>query len=248
MFYPRGDDRLRCSETLADDGLHLLINSELLFRHLAEGPEPLSDLGARASWFEPAFPEALFYDDRAPGARAGKRSFLFYARPNNLRNLYWRGLEAVCAAIEEGILAPDMWTFTFVGKDIERISLPGDVIPEVFENLPWDRYAGLVRRADLGLALMDTPHVSYPPLDLAASGAVVVTNRCGVKQSLERYSRNIITVSPSVEDITGGLASGVRLLMDEPTRRLNYSESSIERDWRRTLEAAVEACATWVEG
>lgn len=248
MFYPRGDDRLRCSETLADDSLHLLINSELLFRHFAEGPEPLTDLGGRASWFEPAFPEALFYDDRAREARSGKRSFLFYARPNNLRNLYWRGLEAVCAAIEEGVLAPDTWTFTFVGKDIERISLPGDVVPEVFENLPWDRYAHLVRGADLGLALMDTPHASYPPLDLAASGAVAVTNRCGVKQSLERYSRNIITVSPSVEDITRGLASGVRLLMDEPTRRLNYSESSFERDWRRTLEATVEACATWVEG
>lgn len=248
MFYPHGDDRLRCAETLADEGLRLLINSELLFRHLTTGPQTLGDLSGRACWFEPAFPEALFYDDGTREARTGKRSLLFYARPNNLRNLYWRGLEAICAAIEEGVLNPDMWRFIFVGKDIQPVSLPGDVIPEVFENLPWDRYASLVRGADLGLALMDTPHVSYPPLDLAASGAVVVTNSCGVKQSLERYSRNIITVPPSVEDITRGLASGVQLLRDETSRRRNYLESSLERDWRRTLAATVDTCAAWVEG
>lgn len=248
MFYPHGDDRLRCAETLAHSDLHLLINSELLFRHLAEGPEPLQNLPARAQWFEPAFPDSLFYDDLSRGRGSGKLTFFFYARPHNLRNLFWRGLEAISTAIEEGILDPEMWTFTFVGRDVERVVLPGGVVPEVVENLPWHRYADLVRGVDLGLALMDTPHVSYPPLDLAASGAVVVTNTCGLKQSLASYSRNIITVPPSVQDIRRGLAEAVTLALDEPRRRLNYSESHIQRDWRGTLETTVQACATWVEG
>ena len=38
--------------------------------------------------------------DSARGVRTGKRNFIFYARPKNLRNLYYRGLEAIAGAIE----------------------------------------------------------------------------------------------------------------------------------------------------
>jgi SAM-dependent methyltransferase len=248
MFYPRGDDRLRCAETLADPDLHLLVNSELLFRHLAEGPEPLEGLAGRAQWFEPAFPADLFHDSARTRASGGKRTLFFYARPNNLRNLYWRGLEALTAAIEEGVLDPGEWNFLFVGRDIEPVSLPGGVVPEILENLAWDRYADVVRGVDLGLALMDTPHVSYPPLDLAASGAVVVTNACGPKQSLDRYSANIITVPPSVDALVRGLAAGVEMIADDEGRRRNAAESRIQRDWRTAAETAIDTCLTWMAG
>jgi SAM-dependent methyltransferase len=248
MLYPRGDDRLRCSETLARSDLHLLINSELLFRHLSEGADQLVGLDDRAHWFEPAFPDSLFYDNPDRERADGKRNLLFYARPDNPRNLFWRGVEAISLAIEEGILDPQRWAFTFVGKEIERVSLPGGVVPEFLENLPWDRYADVVRGVDLGLALMATPYASHPPLDLAASGAVVVTNTCGVKQSLDMYSQNIITTPPGVEDICRGLAAGVALALDESKRRLNYSEAQIPRDWRNTLETTIQKCATWIEG
>ena len=64
---------------------------------------------------------------------------------------------------------------------------------------------------DLGLCLMDTPHPSYPPLDLAASGAVVVTNTHGSKKSLEEWSRNIIAAPPSVSALIDALRDGVKL-------------------------------------
>ena len=38
MFYSRGYERLRCSEVIADERLHTLVNTELLFRYLADGP------------------------------------------------------------------------------------------------------------------------------------------------------------------------------------------------------------------
>ncbi len=127
------------------------------------------------------------------------------------------------------------------------MKLPGDVVPEIRENLSWERYADVVRMADLGLALMDTPHASYPPLDLAASGAVVVTSSCGVKVSLEEQSTNIITVPPTVSDICAALRRGVALVDDEPQRRQNYERSGIERDWRATLAPAIRQCAQWVQ-
>jgi hypothetical protein len=105
----------------------------------------------------------------------------------------------------------------------------------------------VVRSVDLGLALMDTPHPSYPPLDLAASGAVVVTNSCGNKVSLEGYSKNIIVVPPSVAELRGGLADATALLDDDATRRHNYAHSGIQRDWRATLEETIQRCASWIE-
>ena len=37
MFYPYGDERLRCSETLRDPDVRFVVNTEALFRHLVGG-------------------------------------------------------------------------------------------------------------------------------------------------------------------------------------------------------------------
>ncbi len=58
LFYARGDEQLRCAETLGQSNLHCLVNSALLYRHFTQGPEPLAQLEGRALWFEPAFPSA----------------------------------------------------------------------------------------------------------------------------------------------------------------------------------------------
>src|SRR5438067_1217967 len=140
----------------------------------------------------------------APPAPSGNRAarpyrFLYYARPNNVRNLFYRGLEAIHEAVAAGILDPQQWELCFVGKDIPRLRLANQVEPKRYQNLSWQAYAALVREIDLGLCLMYTPHPSYPPLDLAASGAVAVTNRFGnAKHSLDQYSKNIICPEPSV--------------------------------------------------
>ena len=155
MFYPYGDERLRCSETLRVSGVRFVVNTEALFRHLVDGPEPLPNLGTDGVWFEPAF---LAAGDRQRLRHNGKRNFLFYARPNNLRNLYWRGLEAMEACIEEGILDPEAWDIHFVGRDLEDIVLPRGVRPRLAQNLPWGEYLSLVRQMDVDLSLMDTPH------------------------------------------------------------------------------------------
>jgi hypothetical protein len=235
-FYPLGDDHLRARETMADPSLLYVVNSELLRAHLqAEGLAP----GGIA--FEPAFAAAAYYPqaDRPDG----RRNFFFYARPHNPRNLYWRGLQALGAAIDERILPAGDWNFTFVGNATTDMLLPGGARPRVLHSLPWAEYASLVRRMDLGLSLMDTPHPSYPPLDLAASGAVVVTNRFGIKQSLTRYSPNILCVEPTVEGLVEGLRRGVALASDRPAREANFAAQALQRDWAQALEPVLELLA-----
>ena len=227
MFYPAGDEQLRCREVLDDTRLRFIINTAALRDHLIQ--EGLRGVAANSVAFEPAFPDGIYHRERQP--RQGPRRFFFYARPNNDRNLFLRGVEAIAAAIEQGVLPARDWDYHFVGKDVPRILLPGGVQPHIAQNLPWASYAALIRSIDVGLSLMYTPHPSYPPLDLAASGAVVVTNRCGPKVSLDSYSRNILCADPTVEGLVAALGDAVALAKDEPRREANYRDARIGRDW-----------------
>ena len=120
------------------------------------------------------------------------------------------------------------------------MQLPGGVRPTVWSKLPWSKYAELVSRMDLGLCLMDTPHLSCPPLDLAAAGAVVVTNTHGSKKSFERWSRNIIAAPPSVSALTDALREGIKLSRDPEQRFANCGSDHIPRDWGPQLDTVIE--------
>ena len=233
MFYPEGDEHVCCTEIMGDKEIMFVINSQLLYDHFAA--EGFDNIRTNGLWFEPAFPKAQYYLETT---RSGsRRNFFFYARPNNLRNLYYRGLEAVNSALEQGILTPDDWDVYFIGKDLtDDIVLARDVRPKVLQNLEWADYVALTRKIDVGLSLMSSPHPSYPPLDLAASGAVVVTNRYGRKMSLERYSKNIICVGSSVRDLVDGIADAVELANDWATRDKNYVDSGLLRDWTLSFD------------
>jgi hypothetical protein len=139
-----------------------------------------------------------------------------------------------------GVLAPDEWNIHFVGRELPEMELPGGIRPSVWARLPWSAYAELVSTMDLGLCLMDTPHPSYPPLDLAASGAVVVTNTHGSKTSLEEWSRNIIAAPPGVSALCDALRDGVKLARDTEQRFANCAADNIPRDWEAELRPVIE--------
>jgi hypothetical protein len=238
-FYPFGDERLRCAETLSEPGLRILVNTKMLFDYLAHGPDPLPQLRQRGDWFEPAFP-AIPKPDLEGAPRAGKANFFFYATPSNQRSLFWRGLEIIDLAMRTGVLPPEEWTIHFVGWDLASIELPGSVRPILADRLPWLEYSELISRMDLGLCLMYTPHPSYPPLDLAAAGAVVVTNTHGHKTALEEWSRNIIAAPPTVPALLEALRQGVALCRNRELRSVNWRSSNIPRDWEPKLRPVLE--------
>jgi hypothetical protein len=225
-FYPEGDDSIRCAEILADPRITCVVNSKPLFEHLFNG----SGTHAREPmWFNPAFPAFLLPRDDASG---GKRNFIFYAHPKMARYLYYRGLEAISGAIECGHIDPAQWDFVFIGTDLQPVALPGGVRPTLVENLGWHEYQQLLRRMDLGLSLMASPHSGYPPLDLAAAGAVVVTNTFGSdKQSLDQYSKNILCRDPELHSLIAGIGEGVTLAADKGRRSANHRNSTFLTDW-----------------
>ncbi|MFK3664695.1 class I SAM-dependent methyltransferase [Ochrobactrum teleogrylli] len=237
MFYPYNDMRLKCSEVLSRPGVSLLVNTNLLYTHLQDGNEPVTAFENRAVAFEPAFPTFPRPDQIVQN---GKKKFFFYARPNHARNLYWRGIEVLDGAMRQGLLSADEWEVNFVGHHVEPIELPGGILPKVWSQMSWLEYAQLVSTMDLGFSLMDTPHPSYPPLDLAASGSIVVTNQHGIKKDLSCFSKNIITAKSDVGSLIEALKLGVDKASKLTERYTNCQNDHIERDWRQTLGSAID--------
>jgi O-antigen biosynthesis protein len=233
MFYAFGDERLRCDTVLRNPELSVLINTKLLFDHfISDGtikPERL------AIWFEPSFPSTVYRSSTSYEMEPKKRRFFFYARPNNPRNLYEFGINLINQALDTGVMSVDEWDIYIVGKNIPEKPLGGRCVPIICEGLDWKNYAALIRAMDLGLCLMYTPHPSYPPLDLVASGAVVVTNAFGNKMSLENYSKNIVIADLSYEALLQGLSEGIAMSKDGATRKENFKSQTLLTDWEQSF-------------
>jgi hypothetical protein len=236
MFYPFGDDRLRCEQILRNSDIRFLINTKLLFDHLVH--DGFDNIAAQGMWFEPAFPTQVFHPSTMKSL--GKRKFFFYARPNNLRNLFYLGIEVIEQAIALQVLDLEHWEIFLVGKDIPSLTFSGGYAPIKCENLSWSEYAELVGTIDLGLSLMYTPHPSYPPLDLVASGAVVVTNRFSNKRDLSCYSANLICADLDRDSIVEALRQAVPIAKDSHVREKNYLNNGLEKDWQHVFEAIIK--------
>ena len=237
MFYPFGEERVHCEQILRTEDIRFVINTQLLYDHLVASG--LSHLSRTGCWFEPAFPKSLFHTrDREPG---GKKRLFFYARPNNPRNLFHVGLTLLDRAVNEGILDLEQWDVFLVGKDIPNVSFADGSMPQRCEGLGWKAYADLVGTIDLGLSLMYTPHPSYPPFDLAASGAVVVTNRFANKQDLSRYSPNILCAELDMQALLVALREGIALAGDAQARSRNYAANGLGTDWALAFEDVLQS-------
>ena len=236
MFYPYGDDRVKCEEILRTNDIRFLINTKLLFDHLVG--DGLRNVADRGLWFEPAFPNSIFYPRQKP--IAGKKRFFFYARPNNSRNLFYLGIEVIERALALKVFDVAEWEICLVGKDIPAVIFGDGHVPTRLENLSWSQYAELAGTIDVGLSLMSTPHPSYPPLDLAASGAVVVTNRFGKKTDLSAYSSNLICAELERDALVEALQSAVKLASNTQLREQNYRANGFANDWLKAFDEIIK--------
>lgn len=149
------------------------------------------------------FDEALVLE---PGLNAGlreelaksteaarERRVLVYGRPGVERNAFpiiVDGLRQWCAGN-----ADNPWEFISVGEQHPPIQLsPGRALTSL-GKLTIAQYGAEMRRASLGISLMVSPHPSYPPLEMAAFGMPVITNRYK-RKDLARFSSRIISLDP----------------------------------------------------
>ncbi|MET4186694.1 glycosyltransferase involved in cell wall biosynthesis [Bradyrhizobium sp. JR7.2] len=228
-----------------------VINTQLLLDHLVrEGAGRFSDpaFAADALWFNPALDRTHYFP---VASRSKKKVLLFYARPSVARrNLFEIGIVALRRAVASGAIDRDNWEVWGMGEKIPPIALGEGVM---LKPLPWmsfDDYAGRVRTADLMLSLMLSPHPSYPPLEMAASGKLVVTNSFSVKTAdrLRAFSPNIIVAEPNAESVGQAIENAAgRINCGLPS----YDPSgaiALPTDWDQSLNGIVTELLARLEG
>jgi hypothetical protein len=140
--------------------------------------------------FEPSVDRGLFHPETNERPR---RRLLFYARPRNERNLFDLGLRALRDVVARGDLTGDRWDVMAIGSQMPTLDLGPGLRMTPSPWLDYPAYAGLLRGSDLLLCLMMSPHTSYPPLEMAASGRIVVTTEFGPKTAAA-----LATISPLI--------------------------------------------------
>jgi len=251
-FYPAGS-----WAALARDSYrlphHAMFSTELLrdyFRRHRIGAFAGEGGEERSLSFEHAITEIQPAERIGPEGET--RRLLFYARPEEYapRNLFDLGLIALAGLIEEGTLESH-WQLNGVGTvtGAQRIELARGVELELKPRQSADRYVDMLRKHDLGLSLMYSPHPSLVPLEMASAGMIVVTNTFENKTAaaLGSISEGLIAVEPSLEGVKQGLREGVAAVEDVERRRrgagLTWSS-----DWDTSLDDAVmDRVLAWLD-
>lgn len=197
------------------------INTKLLRDYLVEnrvGKFSDPEHCRRSITFEPAIAaKSFYYSPRIDG----RRTLLFYARPTSgIRNLFEIGIAAIQTAIDQGVFDPEEWSFIGMGEPFTPFSLGRGAMLECAPWLGFDDYAVQMRQADILLSLMLSPHPSYPPLEMAACGGLVVTNAYGNKTTarMAEISPNILAAEPTITGVTDAIRTAVGRLQDMPSR------------------------------
>jgi glycosyltransferase involved in cell wall biosynthesis len=170
--------------------------------------------------------------------RKRKKRLLFYARPqaHNARNLYPIGCLAIDRARELGGISEDEWEVIAVGGDIGEQILPSGIKIKHIGKFNLDEYKELLPQHDLGLALMDSPHPSLLPIEMASAGLLVVTNTYGIKNAeyFKGISSNIEATPPHIESLASSLLK-LSKEVDDYKERIRGSKVNWPHNWDEAI-------------
>jgi hypothetical protein len=238
-FYPWSTDYALAE---ASYGLHFqpIVNERVLADFLFQqrvGRFADPRFAERCLVFNPAVDCTLFsYTERS----RGPRRLLFYTRPQQPRNMFGLGLEALRRAAVHPAFAAEPWEFLALGASIPETPLGTG---KVLRSLPWQdyqHYAATIRGGDILLCLMLSPHTSYPVLEMAACRGYVVTNSFANKTAdlLAAISPAIIPALPDVASVAVALVEAAQRCADTDTATRGVG---MPKNWREALVDVVDA-------
>ncbi|MDQ3349114.1 MAG: glycosyltransferase, partial [Acidobacteriota bacterium] len=242
LFHPASTPQALALETYSLDYVPV-VNSKVLFDYLTEnrvGRFASPEFARQALIFEPAVDRSHFFME--PAAPDRPKRLLFYARPTTgLRNMYELGVAALMDTIARGVFDDQPWEMLAMGEAISPVDLGHGFTLNPAPWLDFARYAGQMRQSDILVSLMLSPHPSYPPLEMAACGGLVVTNTydCKTSERLAQVSPNIIGADPTFESVAEAITTSVRRLADDAQRRLG-STLDLPPTWAASLAPVVD--------
>jgi hypothetical protein len=163
----------------------------------------------------------------------------FYSRPSKPRNLYELGVATLKHAATRLADLKIPYRVISAGEVHPEVTLPGGGVVENLGITSWDAYFDLLGTLDVGLSLMYSPHPSHPPLELAVSGALAVTNDLdGVRQHLHPRAN---AVPADVASLSDALVDAARqALQDGPAEYCAPVEGALGDSLETVVAALVD--------
>lgn len=127
-----------------------------------------------------------------------KKQILIYGRPSVARNAFTLIIEALRIWV---IYYPNCinWEIVSAGENHPDIDIGNGVKVRSKGKMTLHQYAETLKDTSIGISLMISPHPSYPPLEMAHFGAVVLTNHYANKD-LSDWHDNIISLDTCSPD------------------------------------------------
>lgn len=226
LFYPAGS-YYALSEATYRFGFHGIVNTPGLYNFITK------TYGMKAEYFIPAVDSYIFYPEEKPNKKEDHIKLFLYGRPYHERNAF------------ELALATSKKIKSILGDKIEIISAGSEWDEKVYgvkgivENLgllSYEETATLYRTCDLGLIFMFTKHPSYIPLELMASGTIVITNYNDANKWLLKDGENCIVVEPLPTYISEKIISLISDTNLQKTIRNNAFKTISSFEWNSQME------------
>ena len=191
-----------------------VFNTSLL-REFFERRELLTS-GRQSFVFHPSIDIQRYADLRRP--RKTRRRIAVYGRPEVPRNLFPVAIEALQSFLSAERLTSGEVELISVGLAHPDVCIDEEHTLVSRGKIPWDEYPEFLSTVDVGLSLMYSPHPSHPPLEMAAAGARVVTNRCETKD-LGSLAKHIFSVNPTPDEVSLALSQAWSARAPSRTKR-----------------------------
>ncbi|WP_147126956.1 glycosyltransferase [Shimia ponticola] len=211
LFYPWGTEHAGALASY-DLGARPVFNTRLLADYTRMQGHRFA---AEPLVFAPSINVAQYADLPRPDRRSRRKPRLvLYGRPEVPRNLFPLAIESLGRFVESEGLTKSEIEIVSLGLKHRNVLLPGGIEVQSRGKLPWSDYPGFLANSDVGLSLMMSPHPSHPPIEMAAAGMRVVTNRFGPKD-LGTLAPHILSSDMTVPALSAALSRAWH--MPEPT-------------------------------
>jgi glycosyltransferase involved in cell wall biosynthesis len=190
--------------------------------------------------FQPTVDPNVFYSE--PNRVSTPIKIFFYGRPENPRNGFMLGIEALKKSKEQFkeliqiVSAGGNWNPADFGAKgvVENLGL----LPSIQD------VAALYRSCHIGLVFMFTKHPSYQPIEMMASGVAVVMNVNEATKSFLRDGTNSLLVEPTVTSI----AEAIGRLVSDSKYRNNLASDGLRTVGQTCWAAEIEGVYKFLAG
>ncbi|MEC0093593.1 rhamnosyltransferase WsaF family glycosyltransferase [Paenibacillus macquariensis] len=158
-----------------------------------------------------------------------QKKILIYGRPSVARNAFTLIVEALRTWVWSYPNA-SQWEIISAGEQHNDIDIGNGVTIKSKGKMSLDEYAEELKSSAVGLSLMISPHPSYPPLEMAHFGVLVLTNNYANK-NLSNLHGNITSLEELNTDVIANALSDLCAKFEYDnsigTRSLSSMESYI---------------------